>query len=371
MSEINLKVITTHQPIGSFYASKINAKTLYDSSRVDRLMIEMQEDINELNYSGIQRNLNEKKIESLQDYLESPDATFPNSIILNVDEKYIISKTEDNLILKSTTETFSVIDGQHRLESFRNSENTDFELVVSIFLGLSIEEQARIFITINSEQTKVNPSVQIFQELHDKVYTPRKMAANIAILFAKDFDSPWLNKIKLLGVKDDIASEGIISLSAFAKPLINLIYDDEKYHFIRTLLLKKDKQTLMELPVTRGSLSLFWKLYTQENELALYKILFNYFKAISDILPKDWKSKSSLLTKTTGYNALILLFKDLYEITEPQKDFSYENFYKLLKGLKKMDGTINSSIYGASGDKAASDLYKSFKTKLTQSRLNE
>lgn len=364
MPEIELEVIETHQPIGSFYIAKINAKTLYNSSRVDRLLVEMQKEVNELKYSGIQRNLNEKKIRSLQDYLESPDATFPNSIILNVDKNYILSQTKSSLTLKYTKETFSVIDGQHRLESFRDLYDTDFELVVSIFLGLSIEEQARIFITINSEQTKVNPSVQIFQELHDKVYTPRKMAANIAILFAKDFDSPWLNKIKLLGVKDEIASEGIISLSAFAKPIINLIYDDEKYHFIRTQILRKGPQVLVELPVPKNSLLLFWDLFIQNNEPALYKMLFNYFKVISNILPKDWKSNSSLLTKTTGYNALILLFKDIYELAEPQKDFSQDNFYYILKRLKSMDGTINSSNYGASGDKAAIELYRAIKKHL-------
>ncbi|MEK4486923.1 DGQHR domain-containing protein [Psychrobacillus sp. FSL H8-0484] len=364
MSQINLKTIETHQPIGDFYIAKINAKDLYNISTVDRLMIEMQSKENELIYRGIQREINENKIQSLQDYLESPDATFPNSIILNVETQFVISKSKDSLILKATENTFSVIDGQHRLESFREFNYTDFELVVSIFIGLSIEEQARIFTIINSEQTKVNPSVQMFQELHDKVYTPRKMAAKITTLFAKDIDSPWRNKIKLLGVKDDLSTEGIISLSAFAKPIIGLIYDDRRYHFLRAKILKEGINSIDKLEVSKSSISQFWKLYLQENEAAMYKILFNYFNAISMIFKKDWKNKNSLLTKTTGYNALMLLFKDVFKVAESQRDFTEKNFYNLLIVLKEMDTTINSTNYGASGEKASSDLYKKFKERL-------
>ncbi|MGE6590605.1 DGQHR domain-containing protein [Bacillus mycoides] len=364
MSKIVLKAIKTNQPIGDFYIAKINARELYEISTVDRLMIEMQSKENELFYKGIQREINESKVQSLEDYIESPDATFPNSIILNVDEQYVISKTSDSLVLRVTNNTFSVIDGQHRLESFREYTETDFELVVSIFIGLSIDEQARIFTIINSEQTKVNPSVQIFQELHDKVYTPRKMAATITTMFAKDIESPWVNKVKLLGIKDELSSEGIISLSAFVKPIIGYIYDDRKYHFVRTKILTGGYESIANLEVARGSISVFWKLYIQKNEAVMYKILFNYYKSISVILKKDWKSKESLLTKTTGYNALMLLFKDVFEQAELQQDFSIENFNYLLSGLKKMEGTINSKNYGTSGEKASNDLYKVFKSYL-------
>lgn len=361
MSNITLDVIKTSQPIGDFYIAKINAKALYEMSSVNRLMLEMQDEKNELFYKGIQRDINENKIQSLQDYIESPDATFPNSIILNVEEKYVISKTSNSLVLENTDETFSVIDGQHRLESFRDYQRTDFELVVSIFVGLSIEEQARVFITINSEQTKVNPSIQVFQELNDKVYTPRKMAATISTMFAKDIESPWVNKIKLLGYKDELSTEGIISLSAFAKPIIGYIYDDKRFHFLRTKILKEGFETLHEFEISRGAIPVLWKLYITKNESVMYKILFNYFVAISEILKKEWKSKDSLLTKTTGYNALMLLFKDVILEADKNKNFSLKYFKEYLGRLEKLDGTINSKNYGASGEKASRELYQEFK----------
>jgi DGQHR domain-containing protein len=361
MSNISLEVIETTQPIGNFYIAKINARKLFDISSVDRLMIEMQSEKNELLYKGIQREINENKVKSLEDYIESPDATFPNSIILNVEEKYVVTKSRSLLILNDCKDTFSVIDGQHRLESFRRYNEIDFELVVAIFIGLSTEEQARVFTTINSEQTKVNPSIQIFQEMHDKVYTPRKMAATITTMFAKDLESPWVNKIKLLGVRDELSSEGIISLSAFVKPIIENIYDDRKYHYLRTKILRDGYGSINNLEVSRGSLPLFWKLYIQKDETVMYKILFNYFKAISTVLKKDWKSMDSLLTKTTGYNAMMLLFRDVFEKAENKKDFSREFYTYYLGNLKKMEGTINSKNYGASGEKASRELYQAFK----------
>jgi DGQHR domain-containing protein len=361
LSNISLKVIEATQPIGSFYIAKINARKLYEISSVDRLIIEMQSDKNELLYKGIQREINEKKVQSLEDYIESPDATFPNSIILNVEERNVVSKSSNTLILKEHKNTFSVIDGQHRLESFREYQEADFELVVSIFIGLSIEEQARVFITINSEQTKVNPSIQVFQELHDKVYTPRKMAAIIATLFAKDLESPWVNKIKLLGVKDELSSEGIISLRAFVKPIIEYCYDDNKYHYLRNKILKEGYDSLKNMEFSRGALPLFWKLYLQRDEEVMYKILFNYFKAMSTILKKDWKSKDSLLTKTTGYNAMMLLFKDVFIEAEENKNFSLEFYNSILGNLRNLEGTINSKNYGASGEKSSKDLYYTFK----------
>ncbi|MGN4125521.1 DGQHR domain-containing protein [Lysinibacillus sphaericus] len=361
MKRISLHVMETTQPIGKFYITKINARELYEISSVDRLMIEMKDENTDLFYKGIQREINENKVQSLEDYIESPDATFPNSIILNVEKKYVISETSDSLVLQASENTFSVIDGQHRLESFRTHEKVDFELVVSIFIGLSIEEQARVFTTINSEQTKVNSSIQLFQELHDKVYTPRKMATSITTIFAKDIASPWVNKIKLLGIKDELSTEGIISLSAFVKPIIEYIYDDKKYHYLRTQILKLGFDSIANIDASRSSIPLFWKLYIQKNEKVMYKILFNYFKAISITLKKDWKNKEGLLTKTTGYNAMMLLFKDIFNDAVNSKDFSEDFFIKYLKGLQRLDGTINSKNFGASGEKAAKDLYQEFK----------
>ena len=48
-------------------------------------------------------------------------------------------------------------------------------------------------------------------------------------MFAKDLNSPWRNKIKLIGKKDELSEDAVISLSAFAQRILNYIYNDKKY----------------------------------------------------------------------------------------------------------------------------------------------
>lgn len=53
----------------------------------------------------------------------------------------------------------SVIDGQHRLWAFEDSDITGFELPVVAFVGLDIAWQAYLFYTINIKPKKINPSL--------------------------------------------------------------------------------------------------------------------------------------------------------------------------------------------------------------------
>jgi DGQHR domain-containing protein len=365
---VSLKTIEVNQPLGQFYISKISGVTLYEMAKADIMTIKKTETENdefyyEL-YEGIQRRLNENKVQSIEDYLSAYDATFPTSIVLNVDSKHIIQKSDDELILHKSDITFSIIDGQHRLQGFRKHKDSDFEVIVSIFINLNKEQQARIFTTINSEQTKVDPSISFYLEKDDKFYTPRKIVAQIASTFNIDNKSPWNGKIKLLGTKDDYSYDGVISLSAFAKPILGLVFPDNDFFNVRNKLNflngQEVTQILKQFDYSKDKW-IFWEFYASQNDKAIYKILFNYFNAFKTVFSRDWGNSKSVLTKTTGYNAMMSLFKDLFKIGYENKDFSEEFFISYLKRLKYLDGTINSTNYGASGLKASNDLYVKFK----------
>ena len=96
----------------------------------------------------------------------------------------------------------------------------------------------------------------------------------------------------------------------------------------------------------------------------LYKVLLNYFNSFKKILKKDWEDKNSILTKTTGYNAQILLFKDLFKKGSEEKNLSEEFFTKQLKNLENLDGTINSNNYESSGESSSNKLYREFRSKI-------
>ncbi|WP_299149469.1 DGQHR domain-containing protein [uncultured Dokdonia sp.] len=352
---IKLDVIKVVQPIGTIYVAKISPNVLLEMSKVDRRRIEDDDEV-----LGVQRELRRDKVIQINKYLSSVDATFPNSIIVNTTSACIVNESETELEIKTNEDAFTIIDGQHRVEGFRDIEVKNFELIVAIFKDLKIDQQANIFSTINSQQTKVDPSLNLHLEINNKVYTPKKMMIEVAQSFCLDPKSPWFNEIRILGRQ----TSGIISLSAFVKPLLNLTYPEQDYHLIRNRLMESKDADLGEFKYDMKRY-LFWTFYLRKDQESVFKILLNYFEALALILDKDWLNQKSLLNKTTGYNAIIKLFKDYAEIGVKEKKLTYEFFFEKLKGLSVMNGTINSSNFGASGSKASNELYYEMKKTLT------
>jgi DGQHR domain-containing protein len=353
---IKLNILKVVQPIGTIYVAKISPKDLLEMSKVDRRRIEEDDEV-----LGVQRELRRDKVIQINKYLSSVDATFPNSIIVNTTSSCIVSESENLLEIKVNEDTFTIIDGQHRVEGFRDNEVKNFELIVAIFKDLKIDQQANIFSTINSQQTKVDPSLNLHLEINNKVFTPKKMMIEVAQSFCLDAKSPWYNEIRILGRQ----TSGIISLSAFVKPLLNLTYPEQDYHLIRNKLMeaKGDKVDLSEFNYDPKRY-IFWSFYVKRDQESIYKILLNYFEALAVILDEDWANQKSLLNKTTGYNAIIKLFKDFATKGVQEGKLTHEFFFQNLKGLSAMNGTINSSNFGASGYKASNELYEEMKKTL-------
>lgn len=358
MNTIKINTIKLEQSKWTLYIGKINAYSLYKMSKSDIMSINS----NQRGYSGTQRELNKSRIVEIKEYLESFDATFPNSVILNLNKKSLVSNTDNELNVIVSDDTFSIIDGQHRLAGFENEKDTKFELNISIFIGLSENQEQRIFNTINKEHAKVNPSHSFYTEINDEFNTPRKFAANISNIFATDEKSPWYQKIKLIGKKDDLSSDARISLDAFARPILTSIYNDKKFFKIRNFL--RDNMNNLDL-LDKSELnkykSYLWEYYITDDVITFYKIYYNFFNSVKNILPNDWENPKSFLTKTTGYNAFIMLFKDLTILGLENFDVSEDFYFNKLKVLKTMDGTLNSDNYSASGDQSAKIFYEKIK----------
>jgi DGQHR domain-containing protein len=347
---IKLQVIKAKQPIGAFYIAKIPSLELLKMSAVDRRYI--NEDAEVL---GVQRPLRKDKIQEIKRYLTTPNATFPNSIIVNVKRENVINENDQELELKRQEDTFTIIDGQHRLFGFEDYSGGAFELILTVFIGLETDLQAEVFSIINSQQTKVDPSLNINLELADKYLNPRKVLVQIAQSFNYDKESPWHNSIKMLGGQ----SEGFISLSAFVKPLFNLTYPERQIYTIKNMLLKAYPNfpdfSVLDVDDRRYP---FWRFYLNQDIGVIYKILLNYFNAFKAVLENDWLNPDSLLNKTTGYNAMIKLFGDIILVGIQQKRLSESFFVETLAPLAEMTGTVVADNYGSSGLYSSNNLYK-------------
>jgi DGQHR domain-containing protein len=357
---VKIKINEVKQPIDEMYIGKIEGTLLYKMSKVDIRRIGEKG-----NYCGMQRELDTKKVRSVKKYINSFDASFPNSIILNLNKKYLISKTSEYIEIEKTEDAFTIIDGQHRLSGFEDYANKSFELVVSMFIDLDINSQANIFKTINSEQKKVDQSLTFDLEEYDIYETPRKFARSIAIMFNSDSASPWYKRIKMIGKKDEISTNASISSKAFIEPILDFIYDDRDYYDIRNQFnynkSVNNRKYIFNYNEYDKEKYIFWQLYIDDNKEVLYKILLNYFKALEICMKKEWEKRDSILTKAIGYYAIMYLFKDIYEIAIKEGDFTQEKFEIILKPLNQMEN-INSERFGSSGAFTYNKIYKEMKS---------
>ncbi|MCL2774589.1 MAG: DGQHR domain-containing protein [Oscillospiraceae bacterium] len=362
MQLIIQNIIEVEQPIGTFLIAKVRASDLLDISfKEERYYNKELED-----YIGIQRPIKKDKIKSLERFISTKDATFPNTIIgtLNYDT-YDYNRSEKTLKIKRNKDAFKIIDGQHRLMAFENMPTiaSSFDLVVAFFLDVPLSDQAYIFSIINTTQTKLDPSLMQDLSAISDITTPEKIVRSIAQLFNKRHDSPWQRKIKMLGKKDELSNDAIISQYSFNKSILEYMYDNKDVAEIRNILkdYKNDRSKLNSININKSNF-IFWDLYISSDEGIIYIMLNSYFSVLKKCFPEQWGNKASILCKTSGYAAFMKLFKDFYTIAkgETEKltntDF-YENFI-LEKIVNKVDIENEEYRLGASG---ANTLYKKLK----------
>ena len=85
MATIKLNAIQVTQPIGEFYIGVMDAKDLVAISYSD--VRKMKREVED--YLGIQRELKKTREKEIREYINTLDATFPNSIIVAIKGKYV------------------------------------------------------------------------------------------------------------------------------------------------------------------------------------------------------------------------------------------------------------------------------------------
>lgn len=331
MEYISLKVIKVSQNIGTFFITKM---TPFQLHKIANKNLSRLKDLE----NGIQRDLQQQKIKEIKEYLKTQDATFPNSIILAIqnnpaedeDPAYKLNEEEGTLEIRLSPDVANILDGQHRLNGFDDLNNS-FELPVSVFLDLSLGEQAKIFAKINSTQKKVDLSLvyDLFGMTEDR--NPEKVAYYVVQHLNTEINSPWNGKIKTLADK-----RGDLAQGSMAK-------------FIHKELLEKEES--------------FKKLYDQQRDTDIKNILLNYFSVISDIFPLAWENKDGkyVLTKTTGFNGFISFLISLTRLARHRKEaLSKEYFKKYLDKVSDKFSDFTSSNYpsGAVGQNKIRDILR-------------
>jgi len=348
------------QPIGKFYVGKIDSQKLIELCSTDfSSIVKNTHDI-------YQRKLNESRIPALKEYMQYSKATFPNGIILN--SKYPVQYSDGMLQIEEHRDSFFIIDGQHRIEALNHYRGTNpFEVCVVIFENISIDLQTDIFVTVNSEQRKVNPTVKYNLKGNDDVDTPEKMLRSIAILLNDEKESPLMNRISFSdeSIKRE---EAKISLATFIRPLVRNVYKQEKIYELKDVLYRNNNDRRALQAYNGRSSKPLWEYYVNGEDEIIYLMLLNYFTAVSDILPEDWNDIKSLLVKSSGYEALIMLFFEI--LKHNTTDMSYNNLFNRLAPLSKLKGRFLLSEVGV-GQSASLRLFKLFKSTLFDEEITQ
>lgn len=389
---LELPALKVQQPIGEFFVASIDAHDLAEISYSDVRRMEGTDGLREIErYLGIQRPLKKSRIKEIRDYIvNNRDATFPTAIILAVDEKcaeydeasgklslYPYEPENDDSDSIPYQKIAKILDGQHRIAGFfvgdGSSRQFDFEnefkINVSVFIGIDLPEQAKIFATVNLAQTKVNKSLVYDLEELAKKPNPYKACHHVAVALDANSDSPFYKRIKRLGVATPGRDYEPLTQASFVEALVRFISDDPSRD--RNDIL--DGRKLRELDLQKYPFNGLFK-EGEKGILKIYQIIYNYFHAVRDVWPTAWEQKQrkgNLLPKSNAFKALMrylrshayfeIVGSDIGRVPEVEEfktvlsrvalsdeDFSTKNFLPGSGGESKfyrvLSGEIESSV---------------------------
>jgi DNA sulfur modification protein DndB len=180
----------------------IDVKTLLNTCYISRRLGEQK---------GYQRTLNMDRVIKLGKQIEKGKIlAFPNSILVNCEEPLTQHPLEvskcPGLITVSLPRSYCscrVVDGQHRLLGFSRLTERELSrrhLPVIAFQGLNQQDEARLFIDINSKQKRIDSN--LIQDLKadftwDPSQNPKEYAEKTIVCIARKLSSrgPLRNRI--------------------------------------------------------------------------------------------------------------------------------------------------------------------------------
>jgi len=356
---IEVKCLELSQPIGKFYMGAMGHEDLVKISYADIRRLESGNEEREVEiYSGIQRELSKNRVKEIGKYVNLVDASFPSSVILHIKEEDVEYNHETKVMSLPFRENVAkVLDGQHRIAGLElfNGNSKQFDVCVTIFIEMELEDQAIIFATINKTQTKVNKSLVADLFAFAKYRSPQKTCHNIVRALNQKEGSPFKDKIKILGTADDKEKE-TITQATFSESLIKLIskdpMDDRNTYKKGQIPMLYDKKELQGRP--------FRNMFIEQRDGDIAKIIWQYFEAVQEVWGTAWweVKQEMILNKSTGFLALMRFLKQAYIKADKlgevvSKDFYLDLFSQV--NLENKDFTRTNFLPGSGG---ASKLYK-------------
>lgn len=296
------------------YLARIKVKQLYDRS-AERFDIRKYKRENGKDY-GYQRELSKSKIEKIKNYInnETDNPIFPTSIVACSKDLLKFDDKENGCGILTIKPTLYIIDGQHRVEAWKQlmkahvyEEFEDFELPIIVLSGFEEIDEVAQFHIINARQTRVKTDlahrhyVQLSKMEATKTlikesdkWIPR--ASVIGNQMNEEIDGVWKEMMYNANEPADVKSKLPIGVSAFASSLKPFFNKGKLFH-------------------------------DPKNQDRNVKLLAKFWLIVGEVWPEPFEHpKDYVLMKTVGVNAMHLLLLD--------QAASYPNKDKLLTAVK-------------------------------------
>jgi DGQHR domain-containing protein len=359
-----LPVLTVQQPIGQFFVGVLDSKRLCEITHFDIRRMLKKRDFE--TYLGIQRPLNDERVQEIEEYVETMDACFPTSVILSVPgscatydnqrKELTLSNYQDSDDPSRTVfyaQIAKVLDGQHRIEGLKNYKGPTFSVNVAIFVDIDVAEEAYIFATVNLTQTKVSRSLAIDLLELARTRSPQKLCHNITVALDQDQRSPFFQKIKRLGVATEGRFNETLTQATFVDALIGYLSSKP--------VLDRDLYMRGKTPTKAGAVEskslIFRNMMIDKRDMEITDILWNYFDSVRQRWPNAWKSTGTglILNRTNGFRALMRFLRPAYlRLVAPGEVPPREKFDGIFKRIEMKDDEFNTDNFkpGTSGEVA-------------------
>jgi DGQHR domain-containing protein len=330
-----IKYLKIEQPIGTFYLTTMYASTLARVATVER---------RHENPDAVQREQSIARIKEIAKYCGESDATFPTPIIIAVKEDADVRIDEDYILFNEDDIIGEVIDGQHRLEGLKASNYlSKFQMPVVLMFNLNPSQKAYVFSIINSKQTRVNMSlINDLFALSDK-RSPYKTCHETARALNIDKDSPFSNRLKMLGKKEDNQDLASLSQGTFIKYLLELITKNPD----------EDTRKIKNNELLEANDKLVFRQYFIDNQdTVIFKIVLNLFNGVRDAFEEEWQNPNEyIISKPIGFGSVIKAYPIIHKIGVSQnkltREFFKDVFIEFKDSLESKEIKLTSDFFGS------------------------
>lgn len=260
-----------------------------------------------------QRLIKKSRLKSVSDFIEN-GGYFPNSVVISIDAKNCnfdpantqVSSTISDvgiLHLPKKYKSAYIIDGQHRLYGYSNSEFKNKNTIpVVAFVNLSREEQIQLFMQINENQKAVSKDLRntlnadLLWTSDNLIEQQKALCSRISIYLGEDRNSPLYGKIS---IGEDLKT---ITLQVITNAL-------KRSKFLG----KVAKNKIIEF-------GLFYNGDIDESYNRLKEYISKGFDYLSENIESEWnKEADGIILMNRGVYGFILLLSDILHFLEQEK----------------------------------------------------